>query len=505
MNLYSIPAALIAAFLIYTPITDAAPRKKNNSAKTSDRKKTTTKNPKTQTNTPQPAHNLPADPHAPQHHEEAYRTFVSQLEQITKANGFSIVTPLLTILQATNDEFCVDLWMQRAADEGNPVALLYMGKKAIISLPKNQAESQAARQAVILIKKAAEKKYAPAMLEYSNCLKEGIGFPANEKAAEKELMAACAGGNFRIRFHWLLNNGRLEKFEDLKLPEVMAEIKRGNHHILHHMALLAPTEALMIQTLNMAAKMGSDAALYECHLLQQKSDIAESYKKLTQAVQLHNPHAIHAMARYYIDPPISLELNVGSVRNIKDGILFLKIAALLGVPEAGADLAQIYYLGQHGIPADLQKAYRHASTAAQASGTPPLITAQGFMQLCGQGTEQNTQEGLGRLQLAAKTGYAHAKELLAYAHFRGIGTEQKSSQAIYYLEDAATSKDPFAFIYLALMFDEGAPDLPADPQKAAYYLNHAEQVIPGKSKALFDYFKRRYNKWTMLPFPEKYF
>ncbi|MBE6416833.1 MAG: sel1 repeat family protein [Akkermansiaceae bacterium] len=503
MNLYSIPAALTAAFLICAPITEAAPRKKNSSTKTSGHKKAPAK--KTKTHTPPPAPKLPADPHAPQHHEEAYRTFFSQLEQIAKANGFSIVTPLLTILQTTDDEFCIDLWMQRAGDEGNPVALLYLGKKALLSLPKNNAESQEARQAVILIKKAAEKKYAPAMLEYSNCLREGIGFPANEAAADKELIAACAGGNFRIRFHWLLNNGRLEKFEDLKLPEVMSEIKRGNHYILHHMALLAPSEALMLQTLDMAAKMGSDAALYECHLLHQKSDIAKSYKQLTQAVQLHNPYAIHAMARYYIDPPISLELNVGSVRNIRDGILFLKIAALLGVPEAAADLAQIYYHGQHGIPADICKSYRHASTGAQASGSPPLVTAQGFMQLCGQGTQQNTQEGLGRLQLAAKAGYAHAKELLAYAHFRGIGTEQKSSQAIYYLEDAATSKDPFAFIYLALIFDEGAPDLPADPKKVDYYLSHAEQVIPGKSKALFDYFKRRYKKWTMHPFPEQYF
>lgn len=505
MNLYTIPAALIAAFLVCAPTTDAAPRNKNNNSKTSGHQKTAAKKQKTQRSTPSPAPQLPTNPHAPQHHEDAYHTFFSQLEQIAKANGFSIVTPLLTILQATNDEFCIDLWMQRAADEGNPVALHYLGKKAILSIPKNQADSQAARQAVILIKKAAEKKYAPAMLEYSNCLKEGIGFPANEEAADKELMAACACGNFRIRFYWLLNNGRLEKFEDLKLPEVMSEIKRGNHYILHHMALLAPTEALMLQTLDMAAKMGSDAALYESHLLQQKNDIADSYKKLTQAVQLHNPHAIHAMARYYIDPPLSLELNVGSLRNIKDGILFLKIAALLGVPEAGADLAQIYYLGQHGIPTDFEKAYRHVSTAAQASGAPPLVTAQGFMQLCGQGTEQNTQEGLERLQLAAKAGYAHAKELLAYAHFRGIGAEQKSSQSIYYLEDAATSKDPFAFIYLALMFDEGAPDLPANPEKVAYYLNHAEQIIPGKSKALFDYFKRRYNKWTMHPFPEQYF
>lgn len=500
MNFTTIFASVLAAGFICAPLADAAPRKKSNSAKTTGRKKAPNKKPAAP-----PAAKLPAEPHAPQHHEATYQTFVSQLEEIAKNNGISLAGPFLTILNATNDEFCVDSWMQRAADEGNPVAQLYMGKKALIAIPKKDLESQQVRQAVILIKKAAEQQYAPAMLEYSTCLKEGIGFRANADAANKELMAACTGGDYRARFQWLLNSGRLEKFENIKLPEVKSELERGNHYILHHMALMAPNDELMIQTLETAAKMGSDAAHYECHLLQEQQNITKSYNHLTTAVRLHNPHAIHAMARYFLTPPMALELNVGSIRNPKDGILFLKIAALLGVAEARADLAEIYATAQHGIPQDWQKAYRHTAAGAHLSGEPKLVSAQGFMQLSGTGTTQNTEEGLGRLQLAAKAGYAHAKELLAYAHFRGIGTEQKSSQAIYYLEDAATGKDPFAFIYLALMYDEGAPDLPQDPQKVAYYLGHAEQVLPGKSKALFDYFKRRYKKWVMQPFPEQYF
>jgi TPR repeat protein len=197
-----------------------------------------------------------------------------------------------------------------------------------------------------------------------------------------------------------------------------------------------------------------------------------------------------------IDPPIKLEINVGPVKDVENGVKMLKMATILGQNEARMQLARIYLNGKSGQDKDTDKAYRHISTGAVLSGNPVLLAAQGFLMLQGIGTKQDTQNGLKLIQAAAARGYPHAKALLGYAHYRGLGVEKNVSNAILHLEEATTLKDPFSLIYLALLYDEEK-----QPEKSQYYLNHAERVMPDKATTIFNFYKQNYQGWHMTPFP----
>ncbi len=482
-------SALLAVGLIAGSAVDAAPSKKSRKSKTKPAKVE-------KKETPQ----LPVvdHPSAPQHHEAEYKNFVAQLKEITKTNSFDISKALFTVLKATNDEFCIEWWMQRAAHEGLAPAQLFMAQKQLRYLTKEQYRTPEVKQAVALLKKASDAEFVPAMQEYSKCMRLGIGTLENDQGAERLLIQACSGGSFETRFEWLLQTGRLTKYEDLQRAEVKAEIERGNHYILHHMSLMAPDNATITDMLVKAAGKGNGAALYELSELYTKVDIAQSYKLLTAAVRLRSPDALYRMGMYMIDPPATLEINVGPVRNPATGVVMLKMAAILGQADARAQLASMYYDGAHSLAKDISKAYRHVNIGAAVSGNPMLLAAHGYMLLTGQGTKADPETGLKLIKLAASKNYTYAKCLLGYIHYQGIGVEKKKSEAVFHFEDASSYKDPLALIYLALMFDAEK-----DNSKSTYYLEHAERLLPSKAKAIFNHYKQHPQGWVMHPFPPK--
>ncbi|MBQ4636716.1 MAG: sel1 repeat family protein [Akkermansia sp.] len=443
-----------------------------------------------------PVKKVPATQQAfPAAHEAQYQQFKQQLQGLTKKNSFDLSKALFTILKATNDEFSIEQWMQRAADEGEPAAMLFMAQKHLIMLPKEKYRAPEVRTAVTKIKKASDAKYVPAMVEYSRCLKEGIGAFKNEAAAEKLLIQACSGGSFEARFAWLLQTERMNTYEDMQRPEIQAEIKRGNHYVLQHMSILAKENKAILQLLNQAALKGNGRAYYELSELIKEVNIAESYRLLQSAVRFRNPDALYRMAMYMIAPPPSLEINVGPVRNPQAGVIMLKMASILGQIDSRAELSRIYYEGKHGQSKDYTKAYRHATIGAMLSGAPALLAAQGQMLLNGIGTQQDLETGIKLIKTASRQ-YTHAKSLLGYAYFKGLGVTKNISTATMHFEDAVAHKDPVALIYLALMFD-------AENQasKSQYYLDHAESKLPGKAKIIFKNLKATPGGWQVPPFP----
>lgn len=460
-------SALIAAGMLCPPATHAAPAKK-----------------------------APATQQAfPAAHEAHYKQFKQQLQGLTKNNSFDLSKALFTILKATNDEFSIEQWMQRAADEGEPAAMLFMAQKHLIMLPKEKYRAPEVRTAVTKIKKASDAKYVPAMVEYSRCLKEGIGAFKNEAAAEKLLIQACSGGSFEARFAWLLQTERMNTYEDMQRPEIQAEIKRGNHYILQHMSILAKENKAILQLLNQAALKGNGRAYYELSELIKKANIAESYRLLQSAVRFRNPDAMYRMAMYMIAPPPSLEINVGSVRNPQAGVIMLKMASIMGQIDSRAELSRIYYEGKHGQSKDYTKAYRHATIGAMLSGAPALLAAQGQMLLNGIGTQQDLETGIKLIKTASRQ-YTHAKSLLGYAYFKGLGVTKNIHTATMHFEDAVAHKDPVALIYLALMFDAEN-----ESSKSRYYLDHAESKLPGKANIIFKNLKATPGGWQVPPFP----
>lgn len=476
-------SGILTACFIFAPCLDAAPKKKR-----SAKYKRTTKQAKKLTETP-------AHPSAPQLHANEYKKFVTQLKDIAKANSFDLSPAIYIVLKATNDEFAASLWMQRAADEGIAPARFFVAQQSLLFLPEEQYKSPETKKAAALLKKASDTKYVPAMQEYSKCLRNGIGTIKNEQGAERLLIEACSSGSFETRFEWLKQTGRLSTYTDIQRAEVKAEIERGNHHILHHISLLAPDDATITQILIQAAGKGNSHALYELSELYKNIDIAKSYKLLNLAVRNRNPDALYRMAMYLIEPTTSLEINVGPIKNPAEGLLMLKMAAMLGQPDAHATLARIYYTGKHGLKKDVSRAYSHVEAGAANANRADLLAAQGFMMLSGHGTKQNTDQGLNLLRIAANHKNTHAMSLLGYAYFTGLGVEKNISTALLHFEDAVAHKDPLGLIYLALMFNQIQ-----DSSKSSYYLEHAERSLPGKAKALFSAWSQTPGGWRLYPF-----
>ena len=489
MNKHLVISALLAACFALPATVDAAPRKKKSTKKQA---------PTTQKTEPSKKA-TPLSPSSPQNHEQAYAEFCKTLKEIAAKDSFTLGRAYYIALRATNDEFCIDEWMQCAADDGDPVAQLFIAQKTLYRVPQDKYLSPEVRTAVALLRKAADQKYAPAQMQYSKCLKSGIGTLKNETAAFKMLQEACASGNYDIRFAWLMDSGRIDKYEDQERPEVKAEIERGNHFLVYYFSLLEPDNQARFTQLCKAANMGNDFAIYNYSELMFQQDAYKSFTFLKKAVAKHNPEATYRMASYLLNPPVKLEASVGPVKDPATGVLFLKMASMLGDENARADMARMYLNGTNGMEQNAEKAYKHCSQGAAISGNPELLAAQGYMLLRGMGTQQNTARGKQLLELAASGNYPYAKLLLAYAYHCGLGVEQSASQATYYLEDIAVNQFPAAFVYLALMNDSPAPGLKPDPAKSKYYLEHAERVMPGEATNLFNKLKNQEGGWSPAP------
>lgn len=481
-------SAILAACVLFATTADAAPKKKKTQRKVTSAQTTATEKPAW---IPTAANN----PSAPQHHQVKYQEFVAKLKEIAKNGSFDLSPALYIVLKTTNDEFATELWMQQAASEGIAPAQLFVAQQSLLFLPEDQYKSADTKTAVALLKKASDSKYAPAMQEYSNCMRLGIGTFKNENGADRLLMEACRGGSFETRFEWLKQTKRMEKYEDLQRPEVQAEIKRGNHYILHHMSLMAPDDTGITQMLIQAAGKGNSTALYELSELHRNINIAKSYQLLTMAVRYRNPDALYRMATYMINPPTTLEINVGPVKNTEAGITMLKMASMLGQADAHAELARMYFEGSGNVKKDLSRAYSHVAIGAASGNRTDLAAAQGFMMLTGQGTKQDAQQGIQLIKIAAHKKDTYAMSLLGYAYYHGLGVTKNKSTAMLHFEDAVAHKDHRALIYLALMFDAEK-----EASKSRYYADHAERALPGKAGALLKFYKASPQGWIMSPF-----
>lgn len=485
---------MMAAGVALVPAADAAPKKRKSGKKGG----------KTAAKAPTLAPARPKGPSAPENYEAEYKRFFEALEKQRAENSFDTCPALTIALLATGDEFCVESWMQRAADEGSAVAIYFMASKNLFHIPESKYQAPEIKESVALLKKAVDMKYTPAMVDYSAFQRQGIGVFKNKEAADKILMEACRSGSFETRFSWLLQTGRLDSYADMQRPEVKSEVARGNHHILYYMSAKAPDTQTAISMLSQAARKGNHRAMYELSVRLSATDVKASYQFLRLAVQYHNPDAMHQMAIMLLDPPETLLKEIKLKKNVPSAITFLKVAAMLGDTPSRARLSHFYYHGTHGLPKDWEKAYRHVAIASVVRPDLALSAAQGFMLMAGIGVEKNPQRGIPMLQFSLERNYPYARALLAYAYFRGYGVEKDAKKAIYHLESIALRNFPMAFVYMALIYDEGGAGVEKDPKKVEYFMSHAEMGLPGRSKAIFDEHKKKFGGWHLAPlgFPD---
>ncbi len=441
-----------------------------------------------------------ADTSAPEHHEEAYANFKKALEEQVAANSADPAPAVLIALTATGDEFCLDSWMQRAAKEGNAVALNFIGTANLYYVPPQLKQSKQVKDSVALVKKAADKKYAPAMVDYSAFMRNGVGTFENKAGADRMLMEACKSGNFETRFSWLLQSDRLMKYEDLNRPEVKGEIERGNHHVIYYLSGKAPDNFTTMTMLTQAARMGNHSAMMELSTHLSEIDVKAGYHYLKAAAAKHNPHALYTLGSYLIQDNKQLAEALGVKTDPAAGLQLIKIASMLGNTTAQAMLSHLYFHGLNGVTKDENKAYKHIENGAKARPDVGFMAAQGYMLMSGTGVEKDSQKGYELIKLAAKQGYPHAIAMQAYVNYKGLGITPNAKEALFLLETLATRGFDICFVYMALIYDAGGAGIEKSESQVRYYMDHAKRALGDVAQQVFDHQKNKFNGWTLSPF-----
>lgn len=451
---------------------------------------------------------------APQGHPDSYKLFIDKLNEQVKANEMDTCTAMTVALTATGDEFCLEQWMEKAAADGNAVALHYMGMTAAaknsspeiryVSHEERQAllsrQRHRAQQAAGWLKRAADLRYVPAMLDYSVFLRNGIGVAKNELAANRLLLEAGKTGNLETRFTWLLQEGRLMSWADRERPEVAAEIERGNHHVIYRLSQFAPDSRTQLEWLQKAIGKGNGAAAYSLSAVMNKTAPAESLKLLKAAVSMHDSSAMYVYGSFLASEPGDYHKQTGLEQNVELGVAMLRLSAMMGNSQSRRTLAKCYYRGEFGIPRDLSKCYAHLKWLNSAQRDPISLAAQGFMLLTGEGVQQDINTGLRYINLAAKANYSFAATMLAYARYKGIGMPQDTALAVEMLQESAAAGFAHAYVYIAFLTAKGLHGDKPDMNEAKRYINIAALNLGESAQLFFDQLMEE-KDWELAPFP----
>lgn len=424
---------------------------------------------------------------APEAHPEAYTRFTEQLDSIFQNNVYDFCPALRVILEATNDEFAVMSWMEKAAAEGHPAACQFVGDRKLTRIARDQIQSPEIKAAYALVRKAADAGFDAAKINVCMCMHGGIGTTKDEEGAKKYMFEACKNGNLIPRYKWLQMTGRLASWEDRERPEVAAEIERGNHHVLYYLSGKAPTPAEQIGMLRQAAEKGNPEALYALSALSSRKAPRESFTLLKEAVRLHSADALFALGSAMVDgdPDNPTLREAGVEHNDATGRTFIKLAAMMGNLTADFWLGSTCYYGKCGMTEDKARAFRHFDHGA-STGNATCGTAVGIMMLRGLGIPQDTKKALYYLNLAANMGQPHAVIILAYAQYTGTGLPADAKAASKLLQEAAAMGQKRAYIYLAYITAKGGARLEADPKLAERYVRMAALDLGDEARQTYD-------------------
>ncbi len=448
---------------------------------------------------PDPRYGRPGEGHEPEKYPEQFALFCAKLDDQVRLNLYDYCPAIQVLLEATQDEFALDSWMQAAAEKGNAAAMHFIADAELSYVPADELQSARIKKAYELICRSAELGYDPSKCSQSDCLHNGVGTRKDPDAARKVLMEACKSKGLIPRLRWLLTTDRMKSFADRERPEVKAEIERGNHHVTYFMSRLAPDAATQLQWLKQAAEQGNSDAYHDLALVSFKSTPKEAYELLKAAASMHNREALYLLGSSLLDTSSedSLVKTLGLKPDEPAAMRLIKTAAAMREPRAVYFMGRSYYEGLHGLPQDKALAYRHFSKAL-AMRSPDSGAAMGLMLLRGEGVEKDAKRGLRMITLAANSGYAYAICLMAYAHYNGMGTEADAYKAAEYLQEAAALGMPEAYVYLAFITSKGGGGREPNQRLAESYLRMASVDMGEKAKDLYATLEAA-GTWEPLP------
>lgn len=429
----------------------------------------------------------PAADISPAAHPQEYAAFKERLQQEAKDCNYDFMPAMKAILNATNDEFAIDAWMQQAAKEGIAPAMQYIGDKMLSYITEDEIKGQKGKDAFALLKKAADAGYAPALLNVALARMNGLGTYKDEAQARKDMLAACKDGKFVPRFKWLQLTGRLQGFDSKDKPEVKAEIDRGNHHVVYFLAMQAENLNDQSEWMQKAAKLGNPEAVYALSAACSASMPKESYQLLQEAVKMHSPSAVLLLGNLLTDPkkPDAVK-GLDIPYNDQVGRHLIRLAAMSGNPEARYMLGMCYHSGNFGFRKDESRAYRSFEMGTRG-GDQLCATAQAIMLLKGMGVQKDEKASLPLILEAANRGSAGAIILMAYVQYKGLGgIPADAYKAKQTLQDAVANNIPEALVYLAYITAKGGANLTADEKESAMYLRMAQQDMKDEAQKLYD-------------------
>ena len=423
----------------------------------------------------------PAKDTAPAAHAEEYQKFCALLKEAGEKNLYDFCPAASMVMNATNDEFALETWMEKAAAEGIVPAMQYVADRRMSNIPADKLQSAPVKEAYALVRKAADAGYDPAKINVYMCMSMGIGTAKDEKGAEKYLMEACKSGTPIPRFKWLQMTGRLAEFADKDRPEVKAEIDRKNHHVTYFLATKAGTDIEAVEWFKKAAEMGNPEAFYALSAILSHSEPKQSFELLSQAVKLHSSEAMGVLGNVLTEGNADVLQKTGLQHDDVAGRRMLKLAAMTGNPAACYWLGKAYSKGEFGLPQNNERAYRHFETGA-VIGSPACGLAQGIMLLRGLGVKKDERRALYLLNMAANDGNPEAVVALAYALYTGTGVPKDTAKAAEILQEAAALQYPRAYVYLAYITAKDSKEGSFEARQADKYLRKAQLDLSPEDK-----------------------
>lgn len=431
--------------------------------------------------------------------EEQFEQFTAALHDMQESQSGDYYAAVKIVLEATGDEMSIDAWMEQAALNNVPAALLYVANTRISGILFNQDDDKTITNHLHLLKKAADANYIPAILYYSTCLNAGLRRKPDRAQALRILTPIASTGDKEARFKWLQLSGRLQGLSDLKRPEVAAEIDKGNDCVMMYISMLTVDKETRIAYMQDAADLGNSQAYYELGVHVERINPKLSYEMMQKAAKLHHPNAL-AVIGSLESTPSTTDDNLSKTDaefNPEEGLSKIKLAAMIGSSIAQGLLGEQYLHGSDLIDQDLERAFYHIQHAAcQSDASATLLYS--YMLLEGLGCEATPEKGLSICVELINRKVKSAILLYAYATYKGLGVQSNIQDSIDILQEAASYEIPEAYVYLAFITQKGGEQLKADAKQAELYLRMAKIDLGDKAEQLYQKLQKA-GEWVFTP------
>lgn len=389
------------------------------------------------------------------------------LDAMVKTNDEDFYEAARVVWEGTEDETAFLPMMQAAAKRGNAAAIMCVAMHDLTVIGNDEA---AFKNVLQQLEVAAKKKYVPAMVVLSQ-----LSPKTDEKQAKAWLMEACKAGNSKARALYLLQSGRLNP-DKLTAPEVVSELKKGNHYLEEIVASAQSTEADVMKWMLLAESHGSTTAPY---LLSQAAiNPEEAFKHLRTAVDRHNVMALYLYGvLLHRADSVDVAMQMGIKKDSVESRKLLAIAAMLASPDAAATLAMAYANTEMPeVPVErVYRLFEYAHQCGLAEGSAGL----GYCMVLGAGCPRDEEKGMELMKSARDRGAMWVNQALASVYFNGAGSiKPDMRKAIDALAADAAAGSVYAYAMMAGLSALGNESAKPDTTAAEVYMKFALERNP---------------------------